>query len=31
MSRAQLIQACLDWTIAAALGVALGAAIALFL
>jgi hypothetical protein len=31
MMRLQLIQALIDWTIAAAFGIALGAAIALFL
>jgi hypothetical protein len=31
MSRAQLIQALIDWIIAAAFGIALGAAIALFI
>jgi hypothetical protein len=31
MMRAQLIQACIDWLIAAAFGIALGATLALFL
>lgn len=31
MMRAQLIQALIDWTIAAMFGIALGAAIALFI
>ncbi len=31
MMRAQLIQALIDWTIAALFGIALGAAIALFI
>jgi len=31
MMRAQLIQACIDWFIAAVFGIALGATLALFL